>query len=436
MDAFLAIVAAPSIRSALHAGDAGMQLVIAAQVVAYAGVLVTGGRLGDLCGHRRILVTGLALFALGSLVAAAAPTLTTLIAARALQGMAAALMYPQTLALIHRHWQGRALTSAMAAFGVVLGLASIVGQVFGGLVLQADVLGLGWRAVFVIDAPVSAMAALVAWRLVPRSGHGRHADLDVVGSGLLTLGLASLVLPLTVGRELGWPAWTWGLFAAAGLAGAIFVRHERGLAAKGLAPLVDLTVFDIRAIRVGLLATLALYGGQLSCWLLLTLYLQDGLGLGPLATGLIFASVGVGLVVASGCTGSLRAGRERQLLSAGALGLAIAGTALGLLVLGGSVRTNPEALVLVLALIGAGFGLTIPTLVGVVVRAVPEHYEGAASGLLLTAQQVAGALGVALSGLIYFGLLPGTSYAEAFAGTLAFNVGLFLLTALLARQVR
>lgn len=435
MDGFLAIVAAPSIQTNLHLSDAGVQLVVAARVVAYAGMLITGGRLGDLHGPRQVLVTGLGLFAVSALAAAAAPTPTVLILARAFQGVSAALMYPQSLALIQRHWHGCHLTSAMAAFGVVLGLASGTALLGGGLVLQANVMGLGWRGVFLIDAPISAAAAVLAARVAPAVGPGRATGLDVVGAVLLTLGLMALVLPLTAGRELGWPLWAWMLLMCGGLVGVGFARHELRLEERGGSPLISIRALRIRVMMLGLVATLALYGGQLSLWLLLTLYLQDGLRLAPLVTGLAFVPVSLGLLVGSSCTPWLPAGQKRRVLIAGSLALAAGVAGLGLVVLV-ETAAGIVALLPALLVIGVGFGLTVPTLLGLVVRAVPKDYEGAASGLLVTAQQVAGALGIAATGMIFFGLRQrAIPYANALVAALGLNVGLFLVTAVLSRAV-
>ena len=435
LDAFAVLVAVPSIQHQLRASNAGVQLVIAGYVVAYAAFLITGGRLGDIHGHRKLLVIGLGLFSATSLLAAAAPNQEVLVLARFLQGTGAALMYPQTLALIRTHFCGRELASALAAFGVALGLAAVSAQLVSGLLLRADVLGLGWRSIFLVNLPVSVTASGLALRLVPESWGGRTERLDLAGVGLVTIGLLALVFPLTVGRELGWPGWTWGLLIGGGLVGGVFVTNEHRLTRREMGPLVSLDLFRIRAIVVGLLATLALYGGQLSLWLLLTLYLQVGLGLSPLAAGLVFAPMAVGFL-----TGSIGASRlplkaRSGVLTIGALGLAASTGALAGIALGGGTRAHVLALLLVLLLIGAGFGLTIPTLVGAVLQAVPQDHEGAASGVLVTAQQVAGVLGVAVSGVVFFELLPKAPYASAFALTLSLNVVLFLLCAGLVRYL-
>src|SRR2546429_4052084 len=188
-------------------------------------------------------------------------------------------MYPQTLALIRVHFRGRDLATAMGAFGVALGLASVSAQLVGGLLLQADVLGLGWRSIFLLNLPIGAAAAALALRWVPESPPGRGRGLDLVGVALLGAALAALVFPLVVGRELGWPLWTWPALGGAAVAGGVLLRHERRVIAREGQPLLDLRLFRIAAGMLGLLATLALYARQLSFWTLLTWDLQGGLGL-------------------------------------------------------------------------------------------------------------------------------------------------------------
>ncbi len=256
LDGFIVTIAVPSIQDRLHASNAGVQMVIAGYIVAYAAFLITGGRLGDVHGRRKLLVIGLGLFSVSSLLGAAAPDQATLIAARFLQGSAAALMYPQTLALIRVHFRGRDLTSAMAAFGIALGIASVAAQLAGGVLIQADVLGLGWRSIFLVNLPISVGAAALVRLLVPESSTSPASRLDLGGLALVATGLLALVFPLIVGRELGWPWWTALLLAGATVIGLLFVAHERRLTERGMGPLVPLDLFRVRAFAVGLVMTL------------------------------------------------------------------------------------------------------------------------------------------------------------------------------------
>jgi MFS family permease len=439
LDGFIVTIAAPSIQDQLHASDACVQLVVAGYVVAYAAFLIAGGRLGDMHGRRRLLVVGLTLFSATSVLAAAAPDEYVLVVARFLQGVAAALMYPQTLALIRVHFHGRDLTSATAAFGVALGLASVTAQVAGGIIIQADLLGLQWRSIFLVNVPISAAAIVLARLLVPESRAASTVRLDVAGLALVTTALIALVLPLIIGRDQGWAPWTWWLLAGAVLVGALFTLHERRLAERAMAPLLSLDLFKVRAFVVGLLMTLVFYCGQISFFLLLSLYLQHGLGLTPLTTGLLFLPVALGFFAASVGLPRLSRRPSPRLLTTGALGLSACTTVLGVLAMEGGGRPDLRAMVPVLFLCGACYGVVIPTLLGVILRAVPPESEGGAAGMLVTTQQVAGAIGVALSGVIFFGLLHRAdpfSYTGSFAVALGFNVVVFLATALMVQVLR
>jgi MFS family permease len=346
-------------------------------------------------------------------------------------------MYPQTLALIRVHFTGRDLGAAMAAFGMALGGAAVAAQLVGGFVVETNFLGFGWRAIFLVGIPIGVLATGLAVHLVPESRAGGAPRLDLPGVALVTAGLLALVFPLIVGRQLGWPLWTWPLAAGAAVLGALFVAHQRRLARLGLTPLVSLDLFKVRAIVVGLLTTLVFYAGQLSFWLLLTLYLQHGLGLAPLATGLVFTPVALGFFAASLVAPRLLRWAGKHVLTFGALELVVSTSALAWLAMNGGGRAAIPSMLPVLFFSGMGFGLVIPTLVTLVLQVVPVDYEGAASGILVTTQQVAGALGVALSGVLFFGLLDRPyPYASSFALALGGNVALFLVTALLVQVVR
>lgn len=432
LDAFVVIVAVPSMQRGLHATDAGVQLVVTGYVVTYAAGLVVGGRLGDIHGRRRLLAIGLVLFAATSLAAAAAPDQTVLVAARCLQGGAAALMYPQALASVRVIFgDGRALGRAMAVWGVTLGLASAAAQLIGALVIDADLAGLGWRSVFAVNVPLGLLLAALAPLVVPESRAERRPHLDLSGVLLLAAVLVALVLPMTAGRELGWPLWSWPAMAGAVVLAALFVAHERRVARAGRVPLIALELLRVPGIRSGLGATLALYGGQLSLWTALTLYLQNGLGLSAVEAGLTTVPVGAGFLLASTLGSRLARPVPAPLLSAAALGLAAATAALAAVVVGEAPRPAAGELLALLGLTGAGFGILVPALATALLRVTPAGHEGVAAGVLVTTQQAAGAVGVAVSGLVLFGLLPYVAFGDAFATALGVNVALFLLAALL-----
>jgi MFS family permease len=437
LDAFVVIIAVPSIQEQLQASDAGAQLIVTGYVVAYAAGLIAGGRLGDAYGRRRLLVIGLSLFSATSLAAAAAPNQTVLVVARLLQGGAAALMYPQALASVRVHYgAGTDFARAMAIWGVALGSSSALAQLVGAAVIEANLGGLGWRAVFAINVPLGLVTAALTRVVVPESRSDAPIGVGAVSVVLLTVGLLGLVLPVTVGRELGWPRWTWPALLAALVLGLLFVVREQRLGRTGRMPLIDLGLLGAPPFRFGLAAMLALYGGQLSLWTLLSVYLQHGLHLSPVGAGIMTFPVAVGFLLSSTIASRLSGPVPTPVVTGTAAGLAASTAGLAVVVLSNDGHSLVFVMMPLLALVGAGFGVVIPALAVAVLAVVPRGGEGVASGVLVTAQQVAGAIGVALAGAVFFGLLPRLPYGAAFAFTLVLNVVLFALAAVLAMGVR
>lgn len=435
LDFFIVNVAIPSIQRDLHAATAAIEWLVAGYGLTYAALLITGGRLGDLYGRRRIFCVGLAVFTLASAACGLAPDAGWLVAARVAQGAGAALLAPQVLAILGTIYVGADRALAFAAYGVVLGLASACGQVIGGLLIQLDLFGLGWRGCFLVNLPIGLAALLLAPIAVPESRAASRSRLDVFGAGLVTLGIASLLVPLIEGRARGWPAWTWLCFAAAAIVAAVFARQQLRCAARGAAALVDPALFKDRGFGIGLLAALTLFGGVASSFFVLALYLQQGRGLAPLASGVVFSVMALAFSATSLCAGPIGRRLGRYTMPAGAIGMALGLSALALTVArigtGGSVGW----LIAPLLIDGAGMGLVMAPLAASVLAGLPRHHAGAAAGVLQTVQQLANALGVALVGLVYFGLLPQGGRGYSFAVSLECLAALALvLAALVWRQ--
>jgi EmrB/QacA subfamily drug resistance transporter len=431
LDVFIVNVAAPSLRADLGASDSDLQWVVAAYLFTYAISLITGGRLGDVFGRRRMFKIGIAGFTVASALCAAAPDPTTLIVARLLQGFGGAAMWPQVLSIIQVEFSPAERPKALGFQGLVQGLAAISGQIVGGGLIALDLLGLGWRTVFLVNIPVGLIALLFADRLIPESRSENARRLDLLGVGLATLTLSLVMVPAVEGRELGWPAWTFASFAAAIPAAALFIAAERRMAARGGSPLVELHLFETWGFRIGLLSATVLYFVN-SFFFLLSIYLQDGLGLSPLESGLAFTPIAVAFVTAS-LTGPRLADGVREYLPQ--IGATVA--AIGLITTIIAVQATGDGsvsawLLLAMVPVGAGMGTAIPPLINLVLRAVPPADAGAASGMMVTSQQIGNALGVALVGTIFFGELGSATGAGAFGD--AFMVALavqavFALTA-------
>lgn len=426
LDFFIVNVAIPSIQHSFDAPPAAIQFVVAGFGLAYAASLITGGRLGDLFGRRRMYAIGLAVFTLASAACGLAPNAGFLVGGRVLQGLSAAMLAPQVLAIINIVYTGRHRVVAFNAFGLSMGFGGVFGQLIGGLLIQADIAGAGWRTIFLINVPVGVAALAVLRRLVPESRAEGRARLDLPGTLLVTASLVAVVLPLVEGQQLGWPTWTWVCLAAAVPLLVAFVARQRRLRARAGSPLIDLDMFRERVFSVGVVIGLVYALAMSSFFLVLALYLQQGHGLTALGSGLIFLPLGVGYFVASSRSGAVAAKLGRQVLAAGALSVVV-----GYLVLAETVSatgTTGSVLWLIPGLLvsGAGMGLVMAPLPAFVMAGVTQRHSSAASGVLNAAQQAGGATGVALVGLIFYRVLGATPTPPQYAH--AFTLSEYLLT--------
>lgn len=400
LDFFVVNVALPSIQKDLHASSTALEWIVAGYGLTFAALLVTAGRLGDRCGRRSMLCTGLALFALASLLCGVAPSAAVLIVARLAQGVGAAMMSTSVLALLGVLYTGTDRVRAISVYGVVMGFAAAGGQLIGGALLQANPAGLGWRTIFLINIPIAVPALLVSRRLVPESRATNTPALDVAGVALVTAGLVALVLPLIQGRQLGWPAWAWASLAVAPVLFAVFAAHQRRLERAGGAPVLAPSVFRNPHLRAGLVTQLAFWCGQAALFLVLALYLQDGRHLDPLHAGLVFSILAASYLATSLRAPALTIRYGREVIAVGALLLAAGeGLLAAAIVLGGSFAVLAVGLLVA----GAGMGLCVTPLTSVVLAHADPERAGALSGALSTMQQVGNAVGVAVTGAIFFG---------------------------------
>ena len=403
LDFFIVNVALPSVATDLGASDSSLEWIVAGYGLTFAAFLITAGRLGDDLGRRRVFAIGLGLFVVTSAACGLAPSPATLVAARIAQGVAGAVLMPQVLAIIGVTYRGPDYVRALSVYGIVLGLAAVSGQIIGGALVETDVAGLGWRWCFLINVPIGLAALVLTPRLVPESRAERTIRLDLPGAVAVAIGLTAILLPLIEGRELGWPAWTW---ISLGLAPAIlawFVARQRRLSARGDDPLLDLGLFRERGFSAGLATQMCLACTQASFFVFLALYLQLGRGLGPLEAGLAFTILAAAYVVASGPAPALTARYGRSVVGAGGLALTAGLVVLALVVSEAGTGGSLLAFAPGLALVGAGIGLCFTPLTSTVLGGIDASRAGSASGALSTIQQVGFALGVAITGVIFFG---------------------------------
>jgi EmrB/QacA subfamily drug resistance transporter len=418
LDFFIVNVALPAMQSDLGAGPSELEWIVAGYGLTTGVGLIPAGRLGDRHGRRAIFTLGIALFTVASAACGLAPDAGTLIGARLVQGAAAALLMPQVLAIVGVAFTGPARARAIGAYGMVMGVAALGGQLIGGVLVQWDVAGLGWRACFLINVPIGIAAVALAPRLVPESRAPRRAGLDLGGTALVTAGLTGVLLPLIEGRREGWPAWTWLCLTGAAALLAAFARRQRRLAAAGADPLVDPALVRLRPVAAGLAAQLVFWCTAASFFLVLALYLQDGRGLDPIGAGLAFTILAGAYLVASLVAPGRVARHGRRVVMAGAVALAAGYGALLVAVAGQGAGGPIAALAPGLLLVGAGMGLLITPLVSVVLADVGEQWAGAASAALSTVQSIGNAIGVAVVGVVYFDRV-GDGVAPAFEASLA-----------------
>lgn len=424
-------VALPTLAAQLHAGPAALQLIVGGYTFTYAAGLVTGGRLGDLYGHRRMFLAGMAAFAVASALCGLARDPGQLVAARLVQGLTAAAMVPQVLAMITTAFPAADRPRALAGYGVVAAVSGICGQVLGGLLLSANLFGLGWRTIFLVNVPVAALVLAVAPRVLPRPAPGPRVRLDLLGALALAATLGLALVPLVLGRDAGWPWWMWAMLAAAVPVAAGAVWWERRVAA----PMLDLSLFANRRYRLGVAVAAAFMGTFTGVVFVATLLFQRGLGLSAVGSGLAFAPmavVGV-LVPPIGRRLVTRYGPAPVVLVGCAVN-AVAFVALGLALYLGGGAVGVGWLAAPLAVLGLGNTLLLPALLGATLGTVRAGQAGIAAGVLTTAQQFAGAAGLAVLGTAFFAVLAaGHGTAAAYAGGAELVVWLALgLTAVMA----
>jgi EmrB/QacA subfamily drug resistance transporter len=421
LDFFVVNVALPSIQRSLSASPAAIEWVVAGYGLTTASLLVSGGRLGDHFGRRLVFCAGLALFTITSALAAAAPDPAFLVAARLAQGIGAALMAPNVLSILGTTYTGPDRVRAISVYGMVMGVAAVGGQLLGGTLIAANVAGLGWRAIFWVNVPLGIAALIAAPRLVPESraaAVGRRGRLDLPGAALLSAALVALVLPLLDGRQQGWPAWSWACLAASPVLLAGFAVHLRRTARRGGQPLLDPGIFAVRAFRAGLTCQVLFWCQQAAGYLLLALYLQQGRGLTPIASGGVFAVLAAGYLITSFRAPGLTVRFGRRVIATGAFA-GLAGDVLLLLAVAHWGTAGPlVALFPGLLLLGAGQGLCITPLTTTVLSHADATRAGSVAGALSTAQQVGNAIGVAVTGVVFYGLLS-RGYAVAYQWSVA-----------------
>ncbi|KVF68525.1 MFS transporter [Burkholderia sp. FL-7-2-10-S1-D7] len=434
LDYFIVNLALPAIRDGIGARPSELQLVVSAYACANAVVQITGGRLGDLYGRKRMFMIGMAGFVVASTLCGLAGSGAVLVGGRVLQGLFAAVLAPQVLATIRSVFSPQEQVRVMGFYGFVFGLAAVIGQLGGGALISLHPFGLGWRAIFLVNVPIGVFALLGSWRFIPESRPPRGQRIDVPGTVLLSLFLLMLVYPLTHGREAGWPLWMVACIAGAlPMLGALLAVEARRIAG-GRDPLLDVRLLRNPVVVLGLMLAFLFY--MLSAFFLsYGIYLQGCLDWSPLASGLAILPLGIGFLASPLLMPRLvdRFGGHRVLMLGFAMLAAGVATAAAL---AGEHAPGP-GFYAGIAAIGIGQGLVLPSVVRIVLAEVDAARAGVASGMVSTMLQIGAAVGAATLGGLFFarlGAQPGAlDYVQGFRTAMwALTVVLLVCVALSA----
>jgi EmrB/QacA subfamily drug resistance transporter len=443
LDFFIVNIALPSMRADLGATPAQLQLIVAAYGIGFGVFLITGGRLGDIFGRKRVLLLGITGFTLASTLCGLAPTPAALIAFRFVQAICAATVTPQVLSIIRVEFTAAERPIAIGFYGASMGLASITAQLLGGLLVSLDLFGWSWRLIFLVNIPIGLTAAVLISRMIRESRAAGRATLDLIGVALASLGLFLLIYPLVEGREAGWPTWSFAMLAATLPVLIGFVLYERRAIRKGRMPLIALHLFRIRALKLGLVLSVVFFSTAGVFFVVLTMFFQAGLGYSAFRTGLMFLPFAIGFLASSTVSGPIANRIGPRIINLGTFLMALG--LLGIIVsaqqahaASGSEAIDQRLLVAIFLVYGLGQGLAQPALINTVTGSarVTGEDAGSAVGLFLTTAQSAIALGVAGIGDVFFSWLSASqtaaTYSDALSAALSCNLVLMVATFMLA----
>jgi EmrB/QacA subfamily drug resistance transporter len=443
LDFFIVNIALPSMAVDLGATPAQLQFIIAAYGIGFGVFLITGGRLGDIFGRKRVFLLGIAGFTLASSLCGLAPTPGALIASRVVQAICAATVTPQVLSIIRVEFTATERPVAIGMYGASMGLASITAQLLGGLLVSLDLFGSSWRLIFLINIPIGLTAIVLVSRMVRESRSSAGPTLDLIGVALASLALFLLIYPIVEGREAGWPAWSFAMIAAMVPVFVGFVLYEWHVSKRGRTPLIALHLLQIRALRLGLILSVVFFCTAGVFFVVLTVFFQAGLGYSAFQAGLMFLPFAIGFSASSIISGPIANRIGPRIINLGSLLMALG--LLGIIILAQLAHAasapevvDPRPLVLIFLVYGLGQGLAQPALINTVIGSsgVTGDDAGSAVGLFLTTAQSVIALGVAAIGDVFFSWLSASpttaTYLDALTAALSCNLVLMVATFVLA----
>ena len=413
MDATIVNVAGPSIRHALGGSASTLQWLSAGYTLAFAVLLIAGARLGDIFGRRRLFLVGSTGFTLMSAACAVAPSPAVLISFRVLQGAFGALMIPQGIGMLKETFGEDEIGKVFSVFGPMIGLSVLAAPILAGVLVEANLWGIGWRLVFLINVPIGITAFAMAVRVLPHTIAHPGTRLDTGGTVLIGVALTAIIYPLIQGRAAGWPAWTFITLGAGAILLGAFVLWERRRQGD---PLIEPGLLANRTYTSGILVALAFFGAFGGLLLCVSVFTQLGEGFSPVHAGLTLMAMVVGMIVAMGAGMALVSRLGRHLLHLG-VSIMAAGTVVLALTVTGARTASTLDLAPGLFLIGAGAGMSMGQLFDFILAGVGMDVVGSASGVLQAVQQLASAVGVAALGTIFFSAFAGHSATHALAVT-------------------
>ena len=434
LDVTIVQVALPAIRDDLGATSAQLEWIVSGYMLAFAVVLVTGGRLGDIIGRQRTFLLGVAGFTAASIIASLSATGDLLVVARVVQGAFAALMVPQVLSTLQALYTPKERAPMYGIVGGVSGLAAVVGPVLGGLLVTSDIAGLGWRTIFLLNVPVGVVIFALAARFVPNTRAETPPRLDLLGVFLLSAGLLGVLYPVVEGRALDWPAWLW-LIAAAGVALLVaFVLVQRRKTRRDGSALLPMALFRNRGFSAGIVTQASFQGAMNAFTVAWIIYLQAVLGFDAFAAGLTMLPFSIGAFIGVGIAVPLVSRVGKPIVTLG--GLLEAGSIAWMIAIMTDRGTALSGWDLVLPglLLGVGLGLLVVPLIDIALATVPLQDAGAASGTYGTFQQIGAAAGVAIAGTVFFAQV-GSDFSQpnvmaALTSASLIAIGGYLLSAL------
>ncbi|QMW04702.1 MFS transporter [Spirosoma foliorum] len=400
IDVFIINIAIPTIKKGVHATDAEIQLVIAGYLLGYAAFLITGGRAGDHFGRKKVFFWGMFAFTVASCLCGLSTSALQLNVTRFFQGLSASFMVPQTIALIQVLFTDvKERAKAFGLYGITLGSAAVIGQVLGGYLSDTHWAIDGWRLIFFINLPIGILTLWATHTYVTETKNPHGSKFDYTGILILTAALFCLIYPLIQGREAGWPLWSFGLLALSFGIFAYFIANQKRKLAKNENPLIDVRLFKIKDFNIGLVAVLFHFMLHTAYLLLSAVYLQNGLGVSALHSGLYFIVPGILFIASSVVASKMIVRFGKRVLQVGVVLLAVA---FYLQIELWAPGISTWLIIGLMGIWGLGNGLVLPSLLNIALKNVPGQYAGAAAGVYSTFQQTASALGVSIIGGIFF----------------------------------